>query len=53
MLRGKRIDEAVAWQAAEAALAEAKPMSGNGYKVQVAKTALRRAIMKATGAKVV
>jgi xanthine dehydrogenase YagS FAD-binding subunit len=35
------------------ALAEAKPMSGNGYKVQVAKTALRRAIMKATGAKVV
>ena len=53
MLKGKRIDEAVAWQAAEAALAEAKPMSGNGYKVQVAKTALRRAIMKATGAKVV
>ena len=53
LLKGKRIDEAVAWQAAEAALAEAKPMSGNGYKVQVAKTALRRAIMKATGAKVV
>ena len=53
MLRGKRIDEAVAWQAAEAALADAKPMTHNGYKVQVAKTALRRAIMKATGAKVV
>ena len=53
MLKGKRIDEAVAWQAAEAALADARPMSGNGYKVQVAKTALRRAIMKATGAKVV
>jgi len=53
VLRGKRIDEAVAWQAAEAALADAKPMSENGYKVQVAKTALRRAIMKATGAKVV
>jgi xanthine dehydrogenase YagS FAD-binding subunit len=53
VLKGKRIDEAVAWQAAEAALADAKPMSGNGYKVQVAKTALRRAIMKATGAKVV
>ena len=51
LLKGKRIDEAVAWQAAEAALADAKPMSGNGYKVQVAKTALRRAIMKATGAK--
>jgi len=53
VLRGKRIDEAVAWQAAEAALADAKPMSENGYKVQVAKTALRRAIMKATGATVV
>ncbi|HEX7084722.1 MAG TPA: FAD binding domain-containing protein [Vicinamibacterales bacterium] len=53
VLRGKRIDEAVAWQAAEAALADAKPMSENGYKVQVAKTALRRAIMKATGAQVV
>jgi xanthine dehydrogenase YagS FAD-binding subunit len=53
MLKGKRIDEAVAWQAAEAAMADAKPMTHNGYKVQVAKTALRRAIMKATGAKVV
>jgi xanthine dehydrogenase YagS FAD-binding subunit len=53
MLKGKRVDEAVAWQAAEAALADAKPMTHNGYKVQVAKTALRRAIMKATGAKVV
>jgi xanthine dehydrogenase YagS FAD-binding subunit len=46
-LKGKKIDQAVAWEAAEAALADAKPMSGNAYKVQVAKTALRRAIMKA------
>jgi xanthine dehydrogenase YagS FAD-binding subunit len=46
-LKGKKIDQAVAWDAAEAALADAKPMSGNAYKVQVAKTALRRAIMKA------
>jgi xanthine dehydrogenase YagS FAD-binding subunit len=46
-LKGKTVDEAAAWQAAEAALADAKPMSGNVYKVQVAKTALRRAIMKA------
>ena len=46
-LKGKKIDQAVAFQAAEAALADAKPMSGNVYKVQVAKTALRRAIMKA------
>jgi xanthine dehydrogenase YagS FAD-binding subunit len=47
VLKGKAIDESVAYQAAEAALADAKPMSGNAYKVQVAKTALRRAIMKA------
>jgi xanthine dehydrogenase YagS FAD-binding subunit len=46
-LKGKTVDETVASQAAEAALADAKPMSGNAYKVQVAKTALRRAIMKA------
>jgi xanthine dehydrogenase YagS FAD-binding subunit len=46
-LKGKKIDQAVAWEAAEAALADAKPMSGNAYKVQVAKAALRRAIMKA------
>ena len=46
-LKGKKIDQAVAFEAAEAALADAKPMSGNAHKVQVAKTALRRAIMKA------
>jgi xanthine dehydrogenase YagS FAD-binding subunit len=46
-LKGKKVDQALAWEAAEAALADAKPMSGNAYKVQVAKTALRRAIMKA------
>jgi xanthine dehydrogenase YagS FAD-binding subunit len=46
-LKGKTIDEAVASKAADAALADAKPMSGNAYKVQVAKVALRRAIMKA------
>jgi xanthine dehydrogenase YagS FAD-binding subunit len=52
-LTGKRVDEPLAFQVADAALADARPMSGNAYKVQVAKTALRRAIMKATGAKVV
>jgi xanthine dehydrogenase YagS FAD-binding subunit len=46
-LKGKAIDETVASKAADAALADAKPMSGNAYKVQVAKVALRRAIMKA------
>lgn len=47
VLKGKTIDEALASKAADAALADAKPMSGNAYKVQVAKVALRRAIMKA------
>jgi len=50
-LAGKRIDEATAAAAAEAALQGARPMSRNGYKVQVAKTAVRRAILQAGGIK--
>jgi xanthine dehydrogenase YagS FAD-binding subunit len=53
VLAGKRISEQVAMEAADRALANAKPMSGNGYKVQIARTALKRAIMKAAGMKVV
>jgi len=49
VLAGKTITDAVAMQAAEAAVAGAKPMSGNGYKVQVARTAVKRAILKAAG----
>src|SRR5438105_8666608 len=48
-LAGKTLDEAVATAAAEAAVTEAKPMSGNEYKVQIAKTAVKRAIMRAAG----
>jgi xanthine dehydrogenase YagS FAD-binding subunit len=48
-LAGKTITEQVAADAAEAALKPAKPMSGNAYKVQIAKTAVKRAIMKAAG----
>jgi xanthine dehydrogenase YagS FAD-binding subunit len=48
-LAGKRVTEAVAMGAADAAVAEAKPMSGNGYKVQVVRTAVTRAILKAAG----
>ena len=40
-------------EAADAAVATAKPMSGNAYKVQIARTAVKRAIMKAGGLKVV
>jgi xanthine dehydrogenase YagS FAD-binding subunit len=49
VLKGKTITEAVAAEAADAALANARPMTQNGYKVQVAKTSLRRAILQAAG----
>jgi xanthine dehydrogenase YagS FAD-binding subunit len=52
-LAGKTIDEQTATQAAEAALTGARPMSQNGYKVQVAKTAVRRAILQAAGIRTV
>jgi xanthine dehydrogenase YagS FAD-binding subunit len=52
-LTGKRMSEQVAMEAADAAVATAKPMSGNAYKVQIARTAVKRAIMKAGGLKVV
>jgi xanthine dehydrogenase YagS FAD-binding subunit len=50
-LAGKPLNEQTAAAAGEAAVAEAKPMSGNAYKVQIAKTAVKRAIMKAAGIK--
>ena len=37
--------------AADAAVANAKPMSQNAYKVQIARTAVKRAILKAAGIK--
>jgi xanthine dehydrogenase YagS FAD-binding subunit len=52
-LTGKRLTEQVAMEAADAAVSAAKPMSGNAYKVQIARTAVKRAIMKAGGLKVV
>ena len=52
-LAGKPLNEQTAIAAGEAAVAEAKPMSGNGYKVQIAKTAVKRAIMNAAGIKTV
>ena len=50
VLAGKTINEAVALEAANAAVAGAKPMSGNAYKIQIARTAVKRAILKAAGA---
>ncbi len=49
VLAGKTITEAVAVEAANAALAGAKPMSGNAYKIQIAKTAVKRAVLRAAG----
>lgn len=44
LLEGRPVGERWAAQAAEAALAGAKPLSGNGYKVDIAKTLVRRAL---------
>ena len=52
-LAGKPLNEDTATLAAEAAVGEAKPMSQNGYKVQIAKTAVKRAVMRAAGLKTV
>jgi len=50
-LAGKPLNEQTAAAAAEAAVSEAKPMSGNVYKVQITKTAVKRAVMQAAGLK--
>jgi xanthine dehydrogenase YagS FAD-binding subunit len=45
VLRGKAITPALADQAAEAALAGAKPLADNGYKVPLTKVLIRRAVL--------
>jgi xanthine dehydrogenase YagS FAD-binding subunit len=45
VLEGKTINETSAIQAAESALAKAKPMTQNGFKVPLAKTIIKRAIL--------
>jgi len=52
-LAGKPLNEQTAALAGEAAVSDAKPMSGNAYKVQITKTAVKRAIMNAAGIKTV
>ena len=49
VLTGARITSAVARRAAEAALAGARPMSHNAYKIPLAKNLVRRAILQAAG----
>ena len=48
-LAGKAISPETAVAAAEAALRGATPLSQNAYKIQVAKTAVERAILRAAG----
>jgi xanthine dehydrogenase YagS FAD-binding subunit len=48
-LIGKPISDTTAADAAVTAVAGARALSGNGYKIQVAKTAVLRAILKAAG----
>ena len=51
-LAGKAITEETAAAAAEAALKDARPLSQNAYKVDVAKVAVKRAILRAAGIQV-
>ncbi|MBY0492923.1 MAG: FAD binding domain-containing protein [Cyanobacteria bacterium] len=47
MLAGKTITEGVATDVANAAVAGARPMTGNQYKIQIARTAVKRAVLAA------
>ena len=47
VLTGKVVSEDTAKAAADAALQNATPLSHNAYKVQLAKVAVKRAILKA------
>lgn len=46
-LKGKSISEDGAWEAGKAALAKATPLSRNAYKVQLARVAVKRAVLRA------
>jgi xanthine dehydrogenase YagS FAD-binding subunit len=47
VLVGNAVDPEIAQKAAEAAVKGATPLSGNGYKIQLARVAVKRAILKA------
>jgi|SRR5271157_243256 len=46
-LKGKSVNEDAAWEAGKAALSKATPLSKNAYKVQLARVAVKRAILRA------
>ncbi|MBI3064971.1 MAG: hypothetical protein HYY82_08535, partial [Deltaproteobacteria bacterium] len=45
LLKNREIDEASAGAAAQAALENARPLKMNGYKVELSKTLVRRALL--------
>jgi len=47
-LVGRPLDEQAASRAGDMAVAAATPLSNNGYKVQLARTAVKRALLRAT-----
>jgi xanthine dehydrogenase YagS FAD-binding subunit len=47
-LTGKAVTEALAEEAGKAAVSKATPLSKNGYKAQLARVAVKRAILRAT-----
>jgi xanthine dehydrogenase YagS FAD-binding subunit len=49
-LLGREVDAAVAEKAAEQAVRGARALGRNGYKIQLAKTAVKRAVLAAAGA---
>ena len=49
ILMGRPLDVRAAADAAEAALAGAKPLSMNAYKIEIAKTLVKRAILQSRG----
>ena len=52
-LVGQPLNEQTATAAAEAAVRSARPLSGNGYKVRITKTAVKRALLQAAGIRTV
>lgn len=52
LLAGKTVSDSLADQVGEAAVKEAKPLSRNGYKVRLARVAVKRAILRAAGMEV-
>ena len=52
LLVGKAIDRALAEKAGEAAVEGAKPLSRNRYKIQLARVAVKRALLAAAGMEV-